>query len=191
MPHRLKNQHPIAFVTGAGGLAVSAGSTAAGVLAQAAGATDIPQGGLTAASLMGAALAGLAFYSQVRAAKRREDAADAAGKLEYSTKEYEVWGPKFEAELDRRVAAESRLKIVEEHVIDLKAQIEHLTANVKQAGKVNAEISRHNAATLDSLKHDVRKARAEVRQIASPSSSGIGLDETATPVPDPPKPKPK
>ena len=186
MPHR----QVLPLAASAGGVATAAAGAMAQTANDAAGA--VGQGGATVA-WAGAAMAfgGLAInlYLQFRQARLRADSADADAKLEQSTKEYAVWGGKYEAELDRRVAAESRLKIVEEHVIDLKAQIEHLTANVKQSGKVNAEIGRHNAASLDSLKQDVRKTRAEVRQIGASSSSGIGLDETTTPVPDPPKPR--
>lgn len=189
MPHR----KILPLAASAGGVATAAAGAMAQTANDAAGA--VGQGGATVA-WAGAAMAfgGLAInlYLQFRQARLRADTADAEARLQQDTREHTAWGEKYESELDRRVRAEARLKIVEEHVVELKQQIERLTANVKQAGKVNAEIGRHNAATLDSLKHDVRKARAEVRQIASPSSSGIGLDETVTPVPDPPKPsKPK
>lgn len=185
MPHR----QILPLAASAGGVATAAAGAMAQTASDAAGA--VGQGGATVA-WAGAAMAfgGLAvnLYLQFRQARMRADAADADAKLEQSTKEYAVWGGKYESELDRRVRAEARLKIVEEHVVELKEKLDHLNANVKQAGRVNAEIGRHNAATLDALKVETRKTRAEVKKLGG-SGSGINLDATTPVPPDPKGPK--
>lgn len=176
MPHRLAEYNPTAAIAaGGGGFAVSAGSSVLSLVGQAVpDANSIPQGSLTAASLMGAAIAGLAFWGQVKAAKRREDAADAAARIEMDTREHAAWGGKYEAELDRRVRAEARLKILEEHVVELKAKLDHMNANIKQGASLNAELSKHNADVLDEVKDRTRKTEVAVKKLAA--SSGVGLD---------------
>jgi len=185
MPHR----KILPLAASAGGVATAAAGAMAQTANDAAGA--VGQGGATVA-WAGAAMAfgGLAInlYLQFRQARLRADTADAEARLQQDTREHTAWGEKYESELDRRVRAEARLKIVEEHVVELKQQIERLTANVKQAGKVNAEIGRHNAATLDALKVETRKTRAEVKKLGG-SGSGINLDATTPGPPDPKGPK--
>lgn len=203
MPERL-TQHPLALASGAGGFLLSAVGAVGETMSDAA--AQVPSGGFAAASWAGVVIAGIACYSQFRAAKRQQDAADAAeeikrdtekasARMQLDTEEYESWGGKFADAEKGRLKAEARLEVLEEKVkillqegakkddriAELLAKLDHMNANVKHVGAINAEIGKHNAEILDEVKAAVKKTANAVQQLGS--SSGVDLDTNPTPDP--------